>query len=128
MIDSLLSSEIIRTKRSLISNVLVEAVYYIIMIDYIHLYFLFSAIYIDEYSVPGSKSTAVFSTFWEYDGIHVCVCVCVCLCVWVCVCVRVSVRARVSTSNSEYITSTHVMITIYVILMRFFCVMLILFG
>ena len=29
--------------------------------------------------VPGSKSTAAFCIFWEYDGIRVCVCVFVCV-------------------------------------------------
>ena len=44
------------------------------------------------------------------------------------VCVCVSVCARVSTSNSEYTTSTHVMIAVHVILMIFFFVMPTLFG
>ena len=45
---------------------------------------------------------------------YVCGCVCVC--------------AGVRTSNSEYITSTHVMITTHVLLMIFFLVMPTLFG
>ena len=42
---------------------------------------------------------------------------------YVCVCVFVCVCAGVSTINSEYITSTHVMITIHVLSMILFLVM-----